>query len=414
MNEERTSGMRIIIQKFGGTSVATKESRLKVAGKIKEALGNGLLPVVVVSAIGRKGAPYATDTLIDFVTETSGTMTPYASDLLLSCGEIISAVTMASLLTHMGIKAQPFTGGQAGIITDGCHGEADLLTSKPTELLKALDKGIVPVVAGFQGVTLDGAVTTLGRGGSDTTAAMLGASLKAECIEIYTDVDGIMTADPRVCEKAKIIPAISYMEVFQMADSGAKVIHPRAVSYAMRANIPLVIKNTFNETKGTYILQNVEEVMAKEHYQPHVIASIAHRYARIQFVIHGKTQASGSEKRKKELLSLIAESDISIDLINIFPGQKVFTIDQKDEEALCDLLEKEGYRYDIRRHCAKITVIGERMTGVPGVMARIVKALSRAGIEIYQTADSLTTIACLIQSDYVPKAINILHDEFKL
>lgn len=408
MKERTQQGMHIIVQKFGGTSVATEESRAQVVQKIKAVLEQGEKPVVVVSAMGRKGAPYATDTLIEFVTNTSGEMTPQASDLLLSCGEIISAVTMATLLEAHGIKAKPFTGGQAGIMTDNYFQNADLLCAKTENLLKALEEGFVPVVAGFQGMTMDGQVTTLGRGGSDTTAAMLGASLKAERIEIFTDVDGIMTADPRICGKAKIIPAISYMEVFQMADSGAKVIHPRAVEYAMRANVPLVIKNTFDNEKGTYILQNVKDVVTKEEQQTHVITSVAHRYDRVQFTIHNQ------EDEQEDLLSLIAEENISIDLINIFPQSKVFTIDVKDEKALCALLTTKGYQYEVITDCAKVTAIGERMTGVPGVMARIVKALSKEKIEIYQTADSLTTIACLIKADKVPQAIDVLHDEFHL
>lgn len=400
--------MHIIVQKFGGTSVATSESRNKVVQKIKKAVESGMMPVVVVSAMGRKGAPYATDTLLEFVSETAGEMSPHSSDMLLSCGEIISAVTMTTLLEKEGLKAQAFTGGQAGIITDNYHQNADLLCAKPEGLLGALEAGIIPVVAGFQGITMEGHITTLGRGGSDTSAAMLGASLKADYIEIYTDVDGIMTADPNVCGKAKIIPAISYTEVFQMADSGAKVIHPRAVEYAMRAGIPLVIKNTFSDEKGTYILQNVDSIIDKEKYHHKVITSVAHRYHRTQFTIHHKVS------EMDDLLGTIADAGISIDLINIFPNDKVFTIDQGDEKALVGLLEKQGYAYEMLPNCAKVTAIGERMTGVPGVMARIVRALSKERIEIYQTADSLTTIACLIKADHVAKAIDVLHDEFHL
>ena len=399
--------MHIIVQKFGGTSVATPESRQRVIQKIKEALEAGYHPVVVVSAIGRKGAPYATDTLIDFVATEAGEMSPHSYDLLLSCGEIISAVTMATLLQQAGISARAFTGGQAGIITDNYHQKADLLSARPETLIASLEAGVIPVVAGFQGMTLDGEITTLGRGGSDTSAAMLGVSVKAERIEIFTDVDGIMTADPNVCGKAKIIPAISYMEVFQMADSGAKVIHPRAVEYAMRANIPLVIKNTFSNEPGTYILQNIAEIDASMK-DNQVITSVAHRYHRSQFKIQEP------HSKGENLLSAIADSGISIDLINIFPHQIVFTVDEADENQLGNLLSQKGYQYEVLPNCAKVTAIGERMTGVPGVMARIISALSKEKIEIYQTADSLTTIACLIGAEHVAKAIDVLHDEFQL
>ena len=399
--------MRIIVQKFGGTSVATLKGRKQVVSKIKKAIEEGCLPVVVVSAMGRKGAPYATDTLIDFVNHESGEMTPHSYDMLLSCGEMISAVTMTTLLENEGIKAKAFTGGQAGIITDSYHQKADLVSAKPEGLLASLEKGIIPVVAGFQGMSVDGEITTLGRGGSDTSAAMIGASIGAERIEIYTDVNGIMTADPNVCDKAKIIPAISYMEVFQMADSGAKVIHPRAVEYAMRANVPLVIKNTFSEAPGTYILQNVANLMPKDKPQS-VITSVAHLNGRSQFKIHEPNH------KGENLLMMIAEAGISIDLINLFPHEALFTVDATDEKALSSLLESGGYRYDVLRGCAKITVIGERMTGVPGVMARIIASLSEASIPVYQTADSLTTIACLIDETSVSLAIHALHEAFHL
>lgn len=398
--------MHIIIQKFGGTSVATEESREKVLRKIEISKANGEMPVVVVSAIGRKGSPYATDTLIDFTTQTAGKMSDREYDLLLSCGEIISAATMATLLCNNGIKAQAFTGGQAGIITDCYHKQADLLYVKPDGLVAALEAGIIPVVAGFQGMTSEGEVTTLGRGGSDTTASMLGAALKAERIEIYTDVDGIMTADPSVCKKARIIPAISYTEVFQMADSGAKVIHPRAVEYAMRANIPLVIKNTFSDERGTFIVQNIDSYQAKSEHK--VITSVANRNNRVQFTVKENSLS------ERDLLARMADAKISIDLINIFPTYKVFTIDQEDQAVLEEILDEENYEYEILDGCAKVTVIGERMTGVPGIMSRILRALTKAQIEVFQTADSLTTIACLIKTDKVSLAINALHDEFRL
>lgn len=399
--------MHIIVQKFGGTSVATPESRRQVIEKIKQALQEGEQPIVVVSAIGRRGAPYATDTLIEFVSDEAGKMTPHSYDLLVSCGEIISAVTMATLLEKEGLKAKAFTGGQAGIITDDIHQKADLIVARPEALLDTLNQGIIPVVAGFQGITLDGQITTLGRGGSDTSAAMLGASVKAERIDIFTDVDGIMTADPNVCGKAKIIPAISYMEVFQMADSGAKVIHPRAVEYAMKANIPLVIKNTFSEAPGTFIVQNADEVGNNNKTQK-LITSVAHCCQRTQFIIE-EPYAKG-----ENLLCGIAQAGISIDLINLFPHEALFTINAQDEVLLENLLKHHNYGYKKMQNCAKVTVIGERMTGVPGVMARIISSLSKEKIEIYQTADSLTTIACLIHESHVAAAIDALHDEFQL
>lgn len=398
--------MKIVIQKFGGTSVATEESRKQVVNKIINVKKNDEFPVVVVSAMGRVGAPYATDTLLNFVGGVAGEINDREYDMLLACGEIISAVTMATILNNVGYKAIALTGGQGGIITDNYHKNADLLYARPEKILKCIEQGIIPVVAGFQGMTTDGEVTTLGRGGSDTSASMLGAALKADRIEIFTDVDGIMTADPRVCEKAHIIPAISYNEIFQMADSGAKVIHPRAVEYAMRANIPVVIKNTFSDAEGTYIIQSVKNMVHEG--QPKLITGVAHKCNRIQFKIIDNVLTD------IDLLQEIAKAEISIDLINIFPDYKVFTIDKQCKGELEDLLKIEGFEYSIVEKCCKVTVIGERMTGVPGVMARIVKAFAKAGIEILQTADSLTTIGCLIKEEMVSCAVNALHDEFGL
>ena len=399
--------MKIIIQKFGGTSVATNEARKEVLNKIIEAKNNGELPVVVVSAMGRMPSPYATDTLLNFVKQEAGDLSDREYDLLLSCGEIISAVTIATMLQNQGYPAIALTGGQGGLITDNAHKKADLLYGKTESVKRYLEKEIIPVVAGFQGMTIEGEVTTLGRGGSDTTAAMLGGLLEADRIEIFTDVDGIMTADPRICEQAHIIPAITYNEVFQMADSGAKVIHPRAVEYAMRANIPLVIRNTFSNAEGTYIVQSVKG-LTTGNKDTKVLTGVAHRLGRIQFTIMEK------DDEEKDLLECVAEQQISIDLINIFPTHKVFTIDQEDQEKLEKLLQMYHYEYTLLKGCCKVTAIGERMTGVPGVMSRIMKAFHKAGVEVLQTADSLTTIGCLISEVHVSKAITALHQEFNL
>ena len=217
--------MKIVIQKFGGTSVSTKENREKVMAKVKESIDNGYSPVVVVSAMGRKGSPYATDTLLSLVNENFIKENKLAADLLMCCGEIISSVVMSSDMSSKNIDAFPMTGGQAGVITNKNFGEATLISTNEKEILDVISQGRVPVVTGFQGITENGYFTTLGRGGSDTTASILGVMLDAERIEIYTDVDGVMTADPRIVKSASVIDIISYDEVFQLADQGSKVIH---------------------------------------------------------------------------------------------------------------------------------------------------------------------------------------------
>ena len=226
--------MRILIQKFGGTSVATDEARACAAKKVSLAREAGYLPVVVVSAMGRNGAPYATDTLLRLVKSCNPNVSERELDQMMYCGEIISAVMMTATLTAMGIPSVSLTGGQAGIITDDNFSNARIIKVQTTALQSLLKQGNVPVVCGFQGITSEGAHTTLGRGGSDTTAAALGNALDAEKIEIYTDVAGIMTADPKLVSEARLLSITTYQEVCQMAEQGAKVIHPRAVEIAMQ------------------------------------------------------------------------------------------------------------------------------------------------------------------------------------
>ncbi|WP_058485207.1 aspartate kinase [Defluviitalea phaphyphila] len=401
--------MDIVIQKFGGTSVATEQSRNEVAKKIIKAKEEGKKPVVVVSAMGRKGDPYATDTLIEFVSSINSSIPQRELDLLMSCGEIISAVVLTNILISKGYKASAMTGAQAGIITDDSFGNADVLMVNPKNIFELISKDIIPVIAGFQGISQTGNITTLGRGGSDTSASLIGEAVKANTIEIYTDVDGIMTADPRICPDAKVIEKISYNEVFQLADSGAKVIHPRAVEIAMRANIPLFIKNTFNERPGTCIIHyGGEENNLLKKSNNRLITGIAHRNNRLQICIEGENIDD------EDLFSTLAENNISIDIINIFPERKLFTVDDKYKEIIIKILNQKNVKFKLTDNCCKITLIGERMTGVPGVMAKIIKCLNKNNITILQTVDSLTTIACLIHNSNTTKAVMALHKEFEL
>ena len=274
--------MKIVIQKFGGTSVSTEDRRRKVVSKVREALKNGFSPVVVVSAMGRTGDPYSTDTLLSLVDINFKKNNLQATDMLMCCGELISSVIMSNSLINEGIEAIPLTGGQAGIITNEKFSEAEPIYTNVKYILKLIELGKVPVVTGFQGVTEEGYFTTLGRGGSDTSACILGEALKAEKIEIYTDVDGIMTADPRIVKDATLISSISYNEIFQLADQGAKVIHPRAVDCARKANIPILIKNTMNNCKGTLINSNGNQNTNK------IISGITHLNNRTQVTVRFK------------------------------------------------------------------------------------------------------------------------------
>ncbi|WP_238915522.1 aspartate kinase [Clostridium sp. YIM B02555] len=398
--------MKIVVQKFGGTSVSTEDNRKKVVEKVEGAIKKGYSPVVVVSAMGRKGEPYATDTLLSLIDDKFKNTNKLAQDLLMCCGEIISSVVMSKELFNSGIDAIPLTGGQAGIFTDSNFTDADCIETTPKKILDLVSQGRVPVITGFQGITENGYFTTLGRGGSDTTASILGVALKAAAIEIYTDVDGIMTADPRVVKNANLIDVISYNEVFQLADKGATVIHPKAVEIAMEGNIPIFIKNTMNSCKGTLINNFGDKATDR------LMTGITSQKNRIQVSIRA-TDNEGNSKYKN-VLDLVAANNISLDLINIFPKEQIFTITQNDKNILEDVLEAANLEYTLIENCSKVAVIGSRMKGIPGVMAKIIKALSENNIEVLQTADSHMTIWCLVHSENEKEAINVLHKTFKL
>lgn len=398
--------MKIVVQKFGGTSVSTDENRKQVVEKVKNAIKDGYSPVVVVSAMGRKGEPYATDTLLSLIDDKFKNTNKLAQDLLMCCGETISSVVMSSCLYDAGIDAMPLTGGQAGIITDSNFTDASCVDVKPAKILELISQGRVPVITGFQGMSENGYLTTLGRGGSDTSASILGVALKASAIEIYKDVDGIMTADPRVVENANLIDVISYYEVFQLADKGANVIHPKAVEIAMEGNIPILIRNTMNDCKGT-LINNFGDKQ-----NDRIMTGITSQKNRVQISI--KACDNEGNAKYKNVLDLAAANKISLDLINIFPTEQIFTINQKDKDVLVNVLNNAKLKYSIIENCSKVAVIGSKMKGIPGVMAKIIKALSDNSIEVLQTADSHMTIWCLVHSKNEKEAINVLHKTFKL
>lgn len=396
--------LKIIVQKFGGTSVASKDRREYVIKKVKKAIELGFSPVVVVSAMGRKGDPYSTDSLLSLADKKVLNNNKQAEDLLMCCGELISSVVTSSELIGQGIEAVPLSGGQAGIITDNNFTNGKVLEVKTKTLLDLLKQNKVPVVTGFQGMTEDGYFTTLGRGGSDTSAAILGAALKAERIEIYTDVDGIMTADPRIVKDASVINVLNYDEVFQLADQGAKVIHPRAVEIAKNHNIPLYIKNTMNDENGTVI----NSVGDKNNNC--LVTSITSTNNRVQVIIN--REDNHDNESYDEILEIIASNNISLDLINIFPEKQMFTVPFEAEAKIVKMFKDKNIKYRITEHCSNVALIGSGMRGIPGVMAKIYKALNSNGIEVLQTADSHMTIWCLIKEKDLSKAINALHKSF--
>lgn len=407
--------MKIIVQKFGGTSVANPALREEVVKRVREARGKGFKTVVVVSAMGRKGDPYATDTLRGLVGESCGREHSLRDmDLIMCCGEVISAVVMASQLCANGIPSLALTGGQAGLITDGNYGEAQVIEFRPERLLAHLRNDEVAVVAGFQGITREGEINTLGRGGSDTTAVILGAGLGAEKVEIYTDVSGIMTADPKVVEDARIIDHLTYNEVCQLAYEGAKVIHPRAVEVAMQHNVCVMVKHLKEPEAGTIISH--EAVAAGEpRYSVRelnrVVTGIAHTTGLSQITVEMGAEDSELEL---EMFNRLADAHISIDLISIFPERKIFTVKSDAAAAAAPVLDKLGVNYRVQGGCAKVSVVGLGMRNIPGVMAKVVKALSERHIRILQTGDSNITISLLIREEDLSEAIRTLHQHFRL
>ncbi|NLM46109.1 MAG: aspartate kinase [Firmicutes bacterium] len=407
--------MNIIVQKFGGTSVANSASRAEAVKRVREALEKGYKPVVVVSAMGRMGEPYATDTLKQLAAAAGGDVEPSLRelDLIMACGEIISAVVMSTTLCANGIPSLALTGAQAGLITDGNYSEANVVEFHPERLLAHLRNDEVVVVAGFQGVTPEGEINTLGRGGSDTTAVILGAGLGAKRVEIYTDVNGIMTADPRIVADARIIDRLTYNEVCQLAYEGAKVIHPRAVEVAMQHNVEVVIKHLKESEAGTIISGELlplgETRFGRADFR--VITGIAHTPGLAQVSV--EMEADDAEK-ELDMFDRLADKHISIDMISIFPERKCFTITEKDVRQAEKVLQELGLHFKILENCAKVSVVGLGMRNLPGVMARVVKALTKKNIRILQTGDSNITISLLIREQDLSEAMCTLHDHFHL
>ena len=407
--------MKILVQKFGGTSVANPSLREQVVKRVSEAREKGYKPVVVVSAMGRTGDPYATDTLKDLMMSTCGCgeQSLRDMDLMMSCGEIISAGVMSSTLCANGIASLALTGGQAGMITDGNYGNAQVIEFNPERLLAHLRNDEVVVVAGFQGMTHEGEINTLGRGGSDTSAVILGAGLGAEKVEIYTDVNGIMTADPKLVSDARIIDHLTYNEVCQLAYEGAKVIHPRAVEVAMQHNVSLIVKHLSEAEAGTVISSETHDTGEGRFTQREVrvITGIAHTPGLAQVTVEMGPDETDLELK---MFDRLADLNISIDMISIFPERKSFTIKEDHLLQTEAALKKLGVSYSIGGNCAKVSVVGLGMRNLPGVMARVMKALKERNIRIMQTGDSNITISLLIREEDLSEALCTLHDHFRL
>jgi aspartate kinase len=403
--------MRILVQKFGGTSLSSVEARNHVIHHIKRALAEPFKLVIVVSAMGRKGDPYATDTLLDWVRLNGDHLAPREQDMILCCGETISAVTLCSLLNGENMDSIVLNGEQAGILTDNQFGNAQILSINTQRILDALNLNKVVIVTGFQGATIQHDFTTLGRGGSDTTATALGAALRAEMVDIFTDVNGVLTADPRIVEDAKPLSYVTFNEICHLAYHGAKVIHPRAVEIAMQANLPMRIRSTFSEDKGTLIASLEKIKLETNIVVDRYITGIAHVPGLTQMIV---LNGEGQYDNSLHVFKMMAQCKISVDFINVNPMGVVFTVFDRDTAKALEALAPLGYQVKSISHCAKVSVIGGGMNEVPGIMANIVEALMAADIAILQSSDSHTTIWVLVHEEDMIRAVRTLHATFKL
>ncbi len=401
--------MKLIVQKFGGTSVRDDEGRTHALKHIQKAREEDYKVIVVVSAMGRFGDQYATDTLLSLIDGDHTHVSNRDQDLLMACGETISAVVFTNMLIKNGLKASALTGGQAGFRTTSEFKNAKIIEMNTERLMHELELVDVVVVTGFQGTNELGDVTTIGRGGSDTSATAIGVAVQADFVDIFTDVSGIMTADPRLTDLARPITVLTYTEVCNMAYQGAKVIHPRAVELAMQANIPIRIRSTYSEEIGT-LITSMERSRGLE-VNDRLVTGIAHLSNISQIKITAK---ENQFILQAEVFNAMANARINVDFINIYPNGLQFTVSDLDTDRAAVLLSDLGYPPQIERKCAKISVVGAGIAGVPGVTAKIVTPLASRGIQILQSADSHTTIWVLVKEDNLIEAVNALHEVFEL
>lgn len=404
--------MRIVVQKFGGTSVSDVAHRRIVTRWVAGAVEQGFSPVVVVSAMGRSGDPYATDTLLSLLSELPAAPAT-ESDLLVHCGELISAVVMAGHLRETGLSPEVLTGARAGIKTDDRHGDAQIVGLDPTHLRAALEDGRIPVVAGYQGLGSDGLVTTLGRGGSDTTAVALGAALGAEVVEIFTDVDGIKTADPRIVPQARTIREMDYQEVFQLANLGARVIHPRAIELARQFSVPVRVRSTFSTEEGTLVGPGRRLLDSWAHRDPaRAVTGVTQLESLIQFQVTKPLDNNGDWTYR--LFTNLGSRGVSVDLINLFPTEAYFCVLPPCESAVQEVLRALGFPFQVFKDRSKVSIVGSAIEGLPGVVGRVMEALSQEGIRVLQSADSHATITLLLERKDMNAAVRALHQQFGL
>ncbi|MFC5802065.1 aspartate kinase [Streptomyces formicae] len=411
--------MGLVVQKYGGSSVADAEGIKRVAKRIVDAKKNGHQVVVVVSAMGD-----TTDELIDLAEQVSPIPAGREFDMLLTAGERISMALLAMAIKNLGHEAQSFTGSQAGVITDSVHNKARIIDVTPGRIRTALDEGNIAIVAGFQGVSQDKKdITTLGRGGSDTTAVALAAALDAEVCEIYTDVDGVFTADPRVVKKARKIDWISFEDMLELASSGSKVLLHRCVEYARRYNIPIHVRSSFSGLQGTWVSNEPHSEQGARKVEQAIISGVAHDTSEAKITVVGVPDKPGEAAA---IFRTIADNEINIDMVvqNVSAASTgltdiSFTLPKTEGRKAIDALEKtkdaigfESLRYDDQ--IAKISLVGAGMKTNPGVTASFFEALSDAGVNIELISTSEIRISVVTRADDVKEAVQAVHTAFGL
>jgi len=404
----------LVVQKYGGSSLENADRIKRVAEHIVATHARGDDVVVVASAMGD-----TTDELTDLAEQVCEVPPPRELDMLLTAGERISNALMAMAIHSLGAHARSFTGSQAGMITTSKHGNARILQVNPARLRSALDEGAVVLVAGFQGVSQDSRdVTTLGRGGSDTTAVALAAALGAHECEIYTDVDGVYSADPRIVRNATPLGQITYEEMLEMATCGAKVLHLRAVEYARRYDVPLRVRSSFNDNPGTLVTGSMEDLPVEQA----IITGVAHDRSEAKVTITGVPDLPGMAAR---IFRVVADAEISIDMvlqnISVDGGRTdiTFTLPRSDGPTAVGALRQaqaevgfDEVLYD--PEVGKVSLIGAGMRTHPGVTATFCEALAKAGVNIETKNTSQIRISVLCRVEQLDDAVRALHDAFEL
>ncbi len=409
--------MGIVVQKYGGSSVADADGIKRVAQRIVESRQAGHDVVVVVSAMGD-----TTDELRDLAEQVSPTPEPRELDMLLTAGERISMALLAMAIAQLGHKAQSFTGSQAGVITDSAHGRAKIIDITPGRIVNAITQGAIAIVAGFQGVSQDTKdITTLGRGASDTTAVALAAALGAEVCEIYSDVDGVFTADPRLVPSARKLDRVSTEEMLEMAASGAKILHLRCVEYARRYAIPIHVRSSFSQKEGTWILPDPPE--GAHDMEQAIIAGIAHDRSEAKITVVGVPDKVGEAAR---IFEALAEVEVNLDMVVQNVSAQAtgltdisFTLPRDDGQtamaALATLQSDVGYeRLAYDDEIGKVSLIGAGMRSHPGITAKFFAALANAGVNIEMISTSEIRISVVVAEADVAAAVQATHTAFGL